>query len=290
MPKQQITIIIVTYNSEKYIVDCLLSILESNTKNISVEIIVIDNNSSDLTVSRVKELRKSRSGLTLIQNTNNYGFAHATNQGILRRKKTDYCLLLNPDTIVNNNSIRDLVRCATKNKAGIVGGNTYDRFGIQNGSYFRFPNIFIAIFDFTNLRKLSRSGYWHNYFYYKDVEQSKENCFPVEVVTGGFMLVSSNAIQKIGLFDERFFMYLEDVDYCIRASHAGITVFHTNLSKIVHFAGRSSNNKDRIRHSSWLRSRKFYFLKNFNLLENLIIQPIFLLDDLFILFRLITNR
>lgn len=290
MLETQITIIIVTFNSEKYILDCLDSILKTNTKEIALKIIIVDNSSYDSTVSHVRELMKLESRITLIENTKNYGFAHAINQGIIIGKKTEYYLLLNPDTIVNRDTLRNLLQCAKKTNAGIVGGNTYDKSGAQNGSYFRLPNISVGVFDFTNARKLFRTEYWHNYFYCKDLMHSTTTCFPVEVITGGFMFLSKKTIQKIGLFDERFFMYLEDVDYCLRAKLANVKVFHTNMSKIVHFAGRSSNNKDRIRHSSWLWSRKIYFLKNFNILENLIIQPIFLVDDIYIIFKLCIAR
>lgn len=141
----------------------------------------------------------------------------------------------------------------------------------------------VGIYDFTNIRKLDRSDKWHKYFYYLDYDSNKSQSFPVDVVTGGYMLISSEALKKTGYFDEVFFMYLEDVDYCLRARKTGIKIFHCNDSKIIHFSGRSSTNKDRIRHSSWILSRKKYYIKHFNFLENLIIQPIFLLDDLIIL-------
>ena len=108
----------------------------------------------------------------------------------------------------------------------------------------------------------------------------------MDVVTGGFMMISKKTINKIGYLDERFFMYLEDVDYCMRAKKQGIKVIHCNLSKTFHYGGGSSNNKDRIRHSAWLISRKLFYLKHFNPLSNILIQPIFLLDDLFILLNI----
>ena len=285
MHKRSISIIIVTFNSEKYIERCLSSILNSVPDDIAIKIIVIDNNSIDSSVSRIKKLAHLDHRIILFQNHKNLGFSRAVNMGILFDKQSDYVLLLNPDTISNEQTIKNLLSCATENEAGIIGGSTYDDKGNQNGSYFRIPNIFVGIFDFTNFRKLINNEYWHNYFYYIGTEITKKSCFPVDVVTGGFMLISRNTIDKIGLFDQRFFMYLEDVDYCLRAKKLGIRVFHSNRSKIIHFAGRSSNNKDRIRHSSWLISRKLYYLKNFGILQNMIIQPIFLVDDLFILIK-----
>jgi len=143
----------------------------------------------------------------------------------------------------------------------------------------------VGIFDFSNLRKLCKGDKWHKYFYYLNSNGNKRITFPVDVVTGGFMLISRETIKRIGLFDYSFFMYLEDVDYCLRAKKTGIQIFHTNRSRILHIGGASSNNKDRIRHSSWLKSRKVYYFKHFNLFANLIIQPIFFIDDIFILIK-----
>lgn len=290
MRKNTITIIIVTFNSEKYIEDCLNSVLRSTSSSFQIKIIVIDNNSNDTTVSKVKKLKEIDSRIFIIENSKNLGFARAINQVLSSENKTDYYLLLNPDTVSKKETIKNLIQCAEKNGAGIIGGSTYDNNGVQNGSYFRIPNIFVGIFDFTNFRKLFKNEYWHNYFYYIDLVQTNSSCFPVDVVTGGFMLLSIEAVRKIGLLDERFFMYLEDVDYCLRAKKAGIKVFHTNNAKVIHFAGRSSANRDRIRHSSWLWSRKLYYFKNANILENIIIQPIFIIDDLFILMKLFLKK
>jgi GT2 family glycosyltransferase len=285
-----LTVIVVTFNSEKYIERCLLSLLNSKTSGIDLKIVVVDNMSKDLSVSKVRTLMTVNPAVSIIENDANLGFAKAINLGINSSRNSDFYLLLNPDTVSNEETIGNLIQCALEEKAGIVGGSTYDEKGIQNGSYFRIPNLFVGIFDFTNFRKIIKSDYWHNYFYYLDSKSPKNACFPVGAVTGGFMLITRKTINKIGMLDERFFMYLEDMDFCLRAQKAGVKVIHTNESSIVHYAGRSSDNKDRIRHSSWLWSRKLYFLKNFNILENLIIQPIFLIDDLFILTKLYLSK
>jgi len=290
--QKNIAIIIVTFNSEKYISNCLSSIININNlpNSYNYKIIVIDNNSQDKTVGVVKSLIVRHPKIQLTCNNKNFGFAKAVNLGIKIAQRSDYFLLLNPDTVMRKNSLINLIRCIQKNRAGIAGGSTLNKAGGQNGSYFRFPNIWVGLFDLTNLRKLLPSDYWHNYFYYLDSDFSKESDFPVDVVTGGYMLITNKTIRKIGNIDERYFMYLEDVDYCLRAKKVGIKIYHTNKSKIVHFAGRSSENKDRIKHSSWLWSRKLYYIKNFNILENLMIQPIFLIDDLYILTKLFLSK
>jgi len=286
--KNHITIIIVTFNSVKQIKKCIDSIVKNEYKH--TKIVVIDNNSSDNTLDIVKKLQKNSKIISVIKNKQNVGFAKAVNQGIKNNIKSEYFLLLNPDTVLRNNSLITLINCSTKNKAGITGGSTTDIQGKENGSYYRFPNLGIGIFDFTNFRKLTKNDRWHKYFYYQDITNKNIDEFPVDVVTGGYMLINNKTVKKVGYFDEDYFMYLEDVDYCLRTKKAGIKIFHTNQSKILHIGGASSNNKDRIRHSSWLMSRKMYFLKHHSIIENILVQPIFIVDDLLILFKILINK
>lgn len=283
MKKYNLTIIIVTFNSEKNIDKCINSITNSEKKEINNTIIIIDNHSKDKTVYKIKKIQKKNEKIYLIENKKNVGFARAVNQGISRDNGGEYVLLLNPDTVLEKKSLISLIKCAEENQSGICGGTTIDTHGNISGSYFRFPNLMVGLFDFTNLRKFNKKDKWHKYFYYQDTKHTNSTAYPVDVVTGGFMLINKSTIKKIGLLDESFFMYLEDVDYCIRAKKEGVKIFHTDKSKIMHIGGASSDNKDRVRHSSWLKSRKIYYAKHFGIFENIIIQPIFLLDDLLIL-------
>lgn len=285
MKKEIINIIIVVFNSEKYIEKCIDSIISSDIDKFEKNIVIIDNFSDDNSVKIVKKIQNKYHKIVLFENKKNVGFAKAVNQGIKTSIKSDYFLLLNPDTVLNRQSIPNLLKCLKANKAGICSGTTINLQGKITESFYRLPSLLIGIFDFTNLRKLCKNDKWHNYFYYLDKEQTNKDSFPVEGVTGGFMLINNNTINKLGLFDESYFMYLEDVDYCYRAIKKGIRIFHTNTSRIVHIGGASSSNKNRIRHYSWLKSRKIYFLKHFGILENIIIQPIFLLDDILILIK-----
>lgn len=281
---KKITIIIVTFNSELYIEECLKSIWNNSSTDIKNKIstIIIDNSPNGRTIKRINQIDSGTNDVKVIKSKTNIGFARAVNIGIKSVKEYDYILLLNPDTVLKEDSISKLVSCLERNNAGICGGKTIGVDGNESGSYFRFPNIFVGLFDFTNLRKICKNDKWHKYFYYMDSTRSKKE-FPVDVVTGGYMLMSKKTIERIGLLDERFFMYLEDVDYCIRAKRKGLKIFHTDKSEILHVGGASSANKDRIRHTSWLSSRKKYFIKNGSLFDNLILQPIFIFDDLFIL-------
>jgi hypothetical protein len=283
MTKIHVAVIIVTFNSAKYISKCIRSLIPSKSEGVDLKIVIVDNNSSDGTREIIDSLKTKQCKIVFVKNKTNLGFAKAINIGIKTASRQDYYLLLNPDTELNKTSIINLIKCAKKYSAGIVGGTTYGKNGKRNGSYFRFPTLYVGIFDFTNIRKLDPSDRWHNYFYYLDTKNRESETKEVNVVTGGYMLISSETIAKIGLLDEKYFMYLEDVDYCLRANKEGLKIVHCADSRIIHYSGGSSRNKDRIRHSSWMLSRKYYYLKHFSILGNLIIQPIFLLDDFLIL-------
>lgn len=278
--KLTINIIIVTFNSEKYISKCISELAKSCGDYVVPNITVVDNNSSDNTIAVVKGTKIENGRISILKNKFNLGFAKAVNQGINNQRGCDYFLFANPDTIVKKDTIRKILRSQKDNGAGIVGVKMVNPSGKPSGSYFRFPNLMVGLFDMTNLRKLDFKDKWHKYFYYSDYKNRKKD-FPVDVVTGGFMLSTKKTVETLGGLDERYFMYLEDVDYCKRAKQSGISRYLCD-TEIIHIGGASSKNKNRIRHSSWIMSRKIYFLRNFNILENMLIQTVFLLDDLLI--------
>lgn len=281
-----VSIIIITFNSEKQIDKCLKSIFRSVNSQVSLLVTIIDNNSSDGTLNKIlsnysKEISKKK--IVLISQKANLGFSASVNIGI-SQKKSSYYILLNPDVYISQSTIGDVISFSEAGNYDIVGVRMIDEQKKYNGSYFRFPNLLTAIFEFTNLGKLLGNNYWHNYFYYKDLPvESVKN---VDVVTGGFMLIKNKVVEKIGVLDQKYFMYLEDVDYSLRAKKAGFSIGLCDTT-VVHIGGASSNNKDHINHNAWYKSRRRYFLKNFDLLSNILVQPIFLVDELAVnLFRL----
>jgi len=272
-----LSIIIITFNSENQIIKCLESIFASNlTKNLNINITVIDNCSLDNTVRIITEKfdrQVKDKKLKLIQNSKNVGFSKAVNQGI-KNSKSDFYLLINPDVFVNRDTIKNVFSTSLIENFSITGVHMINVQGVENGSYFRFPNVYVGIFEFTNFGKFLTLNKWHNYFYYKDSEIKSGI---VDVVTGGFMLIDHRVIDKVGYFDERYFMYLEDVDYCLEAKKRGFKV-GVSHDVVTHIAGASSNNIEKTDINAWLESRRKYFKKNFNIFVNLLIQPIFVFD------------
>lgn len=268
---QSISVVVLTYNSSKHIKKCLESILKQiHDKS---EIIVIDNNSDDETVKVLSSIKK----IIVKTNKKNVGFAAGVNKGI-RLARNNYILLLNPDTVLKNGAVKEILKCLDAMKADIAGGIAYRVDGSIHGSYVRKPNILTLLFDYTNLRKLVLGDIVHKHHYYLD-EKYPSKPSPVDVVSGAFMLIRKDVFKKIGYFDERFFMYLEDVDFCVRAIDKGLKVVLCPKSKISHIGGASSKNSDRIRHSAWNGSRIEYTKKHFSQMTNILMKPIFNLDE-----------
>jgi len=256
-----LSIIIITYNSEKYIENCLNSVYE----NISDqdEVFVIDNNSHDESVNIVNNLKKNN--LFLIKNSENLGFAKAVNQ-CLFQEKGDYIFLINPDTEFNEDVLEHLIILANKNNklgiAGVCQKNNYNKF---ISSWGNFPSKFSKIIRKLKLYKFLAIGDWIEYNYLN------KNLFitnrKVDWVSGGFMLIKREVINKVGLFDENFFMYYEDVDYCKRATDAGFEVWYFGKIQVMHFAGASSNRRKNYI-DSLSRKSLDYYLKKHNLTKN----------------------
>ena len=277
MPK--IIIIIPTFNSAPYIHNCIKSLQSEIKKNeISASIIIIDNDSKDSTLNKIKDLP----GINIIKNPKNYGFAKAVNIGI-KSKRSNYVLLLNPDTTIDKNAISNLLKCAKQNNAGIASGLIYDFSKKKQQSFAKKPTISTLLFIYTNLRKIVPFDYIYksHYYVYEKINSTKK----VDVVSGGFMLIERKVFNKIGYFDERFFMYLEDVDFCVRALKKGIKTIICPKARIKHYGGGSSPNKDRVLHSAWIDSRRYYAQKHFGTLTNFLVQKIFTIDAIIINIR-----
>ncbi len=269
-----ISVIIVTFNNERHILQCISSLRKSLVAmKTSSQIIVVDNQSSDSTVDLVKK----EQDVILLRQKTNLGFAKGVNRG-LNWASGDTLLILNPDTKVQNDSLVNLHSCMRSSGSGIVGGLTFRSDNSIHGSYVRRPNLLTLLFDYTNLRKIFPNDGVHKRHYYQDVGVPRDQLY-VDVVSGSFMMIDKKVFHEVGFFDENFFMYLEDVDYCVRALGKNVKISVCPRSKIFHEGGASSNNEDKILHSAWSGSRKYFSRKHFGFMSNIIAQPVFIIDD-----------
>ena len=262
-----LSIVIVSWKVKKLLEECLNSIF-NQTKEITYEVWVVDNFSQDGTVEMVKEKFPQ---VHLIANPKNLGFAKANNQAI-RLAKGKFILLLNPDTKILDNALEKIVHFMEENpNCGVVGGKLLNPDGSLQPSVRRFPRfldqalILLKIHHFLpNLPPL-RAYLAKNFDYDKKQE--------VDQIMGAFFLIRREVIEEVGLLDENFWIWFEEVDYCQRVKKAGKKVCYCPQAKIIHYFGQSfkqrlSLDKQRI----YNRSLSYYFKKHHSFINYLLIN------------------
>ncbi len=230
-----LSIIIVNYNVKYFLEQCLHSVLNSS-KNIKSEIFVVDNNSVDGSCLMIKE---KFPGVNLIENKKNVGFAKANNQAI-KKATGKYILILNPDTVVEENTFEKCLKFMETHKdAGSLGVKMIDGKGNylpESKRSLPTPAVaFYKIFGLSSLfAKSRRFGQYH--LGYLD----KEKIHEVDVLPGAFILVRRKLLLDIGLLDENFFMYGEDIDLSYRIKLAGYKNYYFPETTIIHYKGEST--------------------------------------------------
>ncbi|MDX9893001.1 MAG: glycosyltransferase family 2 protein [Patescibacteria group bacterium] len=243
----KLSIVIVSWNVKKLLKNCLQSI-EKFKGSLSLEIIVVDNASHDQTVEMLKQEFPQ---VILIPNSKNLGFAAANNQGILR-SRGQFILLLNPDTEIVKNKLERIIKfIENKTKAGVVSCKHLNPDWTLQPSVRRFPNFLSIFLIGTKIAKLLPNmppiyKYLARDFDYKTAQ-------PIDQVAGSFFLIRREVIDQIGLLDEDFFIWFEEVDYCRRARNRGWEIWYTPDFEIIHYGGQSFNQV------GTLRKQKLFF-------------------------------
>ncbi|MCK4662181.1 MAG: glycosyltransferase [Bacteroidales bacterium] len=231
----KLSVIIVNYNVKYFLEQCLYSVQKA-IKNIDGEIIVVDNNSVDGSSNMMKE---KFSEIKLIQNTKNKGFSVANNQGI-KISKAEYILLLNPDTVVEEDTFEKILNFADNNpQTGGLGVKMIDGKGnFLPESKRGLPTPMVAFFKIFGFSKIfSKSKLFNKYHLgYLD----KDKIHEIDVLAGAFMLLRRETLDKVGLLDEDYFMYGEDIDLSYRITKAGYKNFYYPETTIIHYKGEST--------------------------------------------------
>lgn len=224
-----ISFIIVSYNTEKILDDCLSSIYSTlSSSEISFEIIVIDNVSTDKTREM---LRNKYPRVITILNSENVGFGRANNQGI-RKAKGEYICLINSDTVSLPGSLQKLYEFSKKHPKDFVGPkllNIDESAQTSCGYFFTLPVVFASLFLKGDVNGLIR---W-----------SPDETKKVDWVSGACFIGKRSVFMQDLLFDEKIFMYMEEVDLFMRARAAGHDTYFFHESTIFHLGGGSSTNK-----------------------------------------------
>ncbi|MFA6524678.1 MAG: glycosyltransferase family 2 protein [Patescibacteria group bacterium] len=250
-----LSIVIVTWNSEKDISDCLTSI-EKAKQNLNIEVFVVDNNSKDNTT---KVITDSYTDINLIRNTANKGFAKANNQAI-KISRGGYVLLLNPDTKVNENTLIDSIAYMRNyEKAGILGCAIHNPDGTMQYSVRKFPSLLSQILVlcklhnfFPNLKPIKK-------YFALDFDYTKEQ--KVDQVMGAYMFLRRSCIEQIGMLDEHFWIWFEDVDYCRRAKSAGWEVIYSPTFSIIHNQSQSFARLCAVKEQKLFNKSLLYYMK-----------------------------
>ena len=267
-----VSVIIVHYKTLSLTIDCIHSLIEKS-KNISYEVIVVDNASND---GSAEELQKKFPHIRVIINSENLGFGRANNIGI-KAAQGDFLFLLNSDTVILDNILSRFLEIYYSfqiEKIGVLGTLMLDRNGIDNysNSYGQFPNIWRFFRDlicgfcgfcgrrFTNVRSLLTSN--------KNVE--------VDFVVGADMFIPKKVIDEIGMFDPCFFMYWEEVDLQRRMQKAGYKRYIIPYGKIIHLEGSTTSQSPTLaRAKMYDSSLCYYFEKHNTWMETFILKLYF---------------
>lgn len=252
-----IDIVIVNWNSADFLKKCLNSIFSTNNENYIYNVFVIDNNSKDSSLDNIPV----NSRIKIIHNKINVGFSKACNQGF-KLCTSSYILLLNPDTQVLDDTIASCVSYMNaNNKIDILGPQLLNEKGEITQSCWRFPTPVSIFFHSFGLLKMVPSAFklqfdvsnWNNH----------ESKF-VDQLMGAFMFIRKSTFEKIGYFDERFFVYYEEVDFSKRLAESGGTSFYNANIKAIHTGEGTTSSVKGLRLFLNLQSRLQYAKKHFN--------------------------
>lgn len=233
-----VSIIIVNYNTKSLTLDCISSIVLSEFAG-TYEIILVDNASTDGTVGEV-ELRYPQ--VHIIENGKNEGFSKANNRGILRSSGR-YVLLLNSDTVVEAATLRTMLDYMDGNlHVGASGCKLILPDGTLDDACKRgFPTPRSSFYYAFGISRVFRNR--PRFHRYKLIHLDADQVHEVDSLVGAFMMVRREAIDQVGLLDESFFMYGEDIDWCYRMKHAGWKVIYYPGTTVIHYKGASSRRK-----------------------------------------------
>ena len=255
----KLSVVIVSYNVRSYLEQCLQSVQKA-LKGIEGEVFVVDNHSDD---DSVETVRNHYPWVTLIENQENLGFAKANNQAI-RQSQAEYVLLLNPDTVVAEDTLRGVITFMDEHpKAGGAGVMMcYEDGSRAPESRRALPTPWVAALKMLGFTKR----------YYMSHLPWDQPC-RIEVVSGAFCLLRHEALKAVGLLDEDFFMYGEDIDLSYRLLKDGWENWYLPYS-IIHYKGRSTQKSDYRYVHVFYQAMLIFFQKHYSHLSMVYTVPV----------------
>ncbi len=264
-------IVVLNYRTPELTIDSLHSLVDEIKTLAETHVTVVDNASGDGSVEKIQgaiAVNNWGSWATFMPLEKNGGYASGNNAAIrpvlASPNPPTYILLLNPDTIVRPNAIHALVDFMNANPAvGIAGSRLEDPDGTPQRSAFRFPSVWSELNE--GLRLGFVSSLLSRWVVAPPV--SEVNC-QTDWVAGASMIVRREVFESAGLMDEKYFLYFEELDFCLAANRAGWPCWYVSASRVVHFVGQSSGVTDtkrqpKRRPTYWFDSRRRFFVKNY---------------------------
>jgi GT2 family glycosyltransferase len=255
LPQPETTVVVVSYCTRELLCNCLTSLREQADGY--TELIVVDNHSTDDSVAM---LRREFPEVKLLENSENAGFARANNQGI-REAHGKYVLLLNSDTVVRAGAVQTMAHFMDAHaEAGAIGCRLLYADGRIQATAGRHagPNLMGLILRLSGLAHSIRSNrarrILRRYFgfllgsslrSYLDPYAASTSAFEVETISGACLMLRREAVAQAGELDENFFMYLEDLDYCLRLGACGWKLYYVPSAEVIHLVGSSSGGRMR---------------------------------------------
>jgi N-acetylglucosaminyl-diphospho-decaprenol L-rhamnosyltransferase len=254
----RLDVVIPAYNSGSYLVRCLESLATSSKGLGDVRVVVVDNGSTD---GSVDALGTPTSRLQVVRNLSNRGFAVACNQGAALGD-SPFILFLNSDTVVNEDALRaslEFMESPAHAHIGICGVQIRDEHGTVTASCSRFPTPMVMWGRITGLNRPLP----HVFPPQLMVDWDHRSSRVVDQLIGAFYFVRRDLFHSLGGFDERFFLYFEEVDFALRAARAGAKSYYLAAAGVSHVGGGSSRKLGAARHFYLARSRTLYAFKHF---------------------------
>ncbi|MFK7756797.1 MAG: glycosyltransferase family 2 protein [Flavobacteriales bacterium] len=231
----QVSIVIVNYNVEYFLEQCLLSVITA-CQGLEVEVFMVDNASVDGSVAMV---RKKFPSVKVIANQDNVGFSKANNQA-MELATGKYILLLNPDTVIEEDTLKRCIEFMDQRpEAGGLGVKMVDGKGIYLPESKRgLPTPETSFYKITGINRIFPKSKRINKYYLGHLNASKTQ--EIEILSGAYMWMRKEALDKVGLLDESFFMYGEDIDLSYRIILGGYKNYYLPDTSIIHYKGEST--------------------------------------------------
>lgn len=263
-----VSIIIVNYNTCRLTINAIDSVKRSMTKY-RYEVILVDNHSTD---HSVKSIKAKHQDIKLIENDQNVGFAVANNQA-MKMATGRYILLLNSDTEIRPDTLEVMLEYMDQRpNIGASGCKVL----LPNGNLDKacrrgFPTPSASFYYLFGLSKRFPNNPKFTQYHLEHLSHEKEH--PVDSLVGAFMLVRRKAIDEVGLLDENFFMYGEDIDWCYRIKQAGWDIYYYPETSIIHYKGASSSKRKPFKliyefHRAMFLFHKKHYQKHYSIFVN----------------------